>query len=125
MNPMPDAQHIATGISQLAERLSGATPDTTAQLLIHILDGEDSILSRFTHLFVTASRYAKDHAPTTGPNENVWRDLALATAHAANALHDMELDLDQWAADLHRLADPAGRRTPGPHPHGDAASLPL
>lgn len=77
-----------------------------------MLDSDDSVLGRLSHLLAAASVYARDHQLIPAPAEEVWRDLALA----ANRIHDLALDLDAFThlASITHAAPPSPGTRPSP-----------
>ncbi|MFD9715788.1 hypothetical protein [Streptomyces sp. NPDC059076] len=103
--PVRLAGEIARQIDQLAEHLSQAPGPEAVQIIATVLNPDDGILGRITTLLATASHYAKDRTENRGFPPEVW----LALGRAANELHDIGLDLDEYTDTLQQLA----RRTAG------------
>lgn len=98
-DPEALARQIAQQIAQLSEHLIVAPPQQAARILGEVLDPEEGVLGSLTTLVATGSRFAQGPALTGALPPEVW----LALARAANELHDIALDLDEHAADIHRL----------------------
>ncbi|MFB6987944.1 hypothetical protein ACFC0C_16395 [Streptomyces sp. NPDC056178] len=117
--PTPYATHLADAarkIGQLSEYLSQATQQDAAQILERILATDGGVLDRVTTLMATGSHVTKNHAKA-----GVCRpEVPLALARAANTLHDVSLDLDDFEHDIQQLAGPA-KNVQAP-PRGSAAS---
>ncbi|MFJ4572057.1 hypothetical protein ACIP4W_11595 [Streptomyces sp. NPDC088846] len=99
-HPYPYANYLADSIArqltQLADHLSQLPADQIPQLLVRILDPDDGVLGRFTGLLAAGSAFAKDRAERGALPPEVW----LALGRAANELHDIGLDLDEYTNSL-------------------------
>ncbi|MFF8447686.1 hypothetical protein ACF06Q_08295 [Streptomyces leeuwenhoekii] len=91
--PVRLADAIAHHLARLADQLSQLPPEQAAPVIARVLDPEDGVLGRFTHLVATGSYFAKDQAERGILPAEVW----LALGRAANELHDIGLDLDEHA----------------------------
>lgn len=99
-DPEALARQIAQQIAELNEYLIVASPQQAARILGQVLDPEEGVLGSMTTLVATGSRFAQGRALTGALPPEVW----LALGRAANELHDIALDLDAHAEDIHRLA---------------------
>ncbi|MCY0940252.1 MULTISPECIES: hypothetical protein [Streptomyces] len=111
-DPEALARQIARQIAQLNEHLSVASPEEAARILGRVLDPEEGVLGSLTTLVATGSRFAQDRARAGVLPPEVW----LALGRAANELHDIALDLDDHAADIHRLTQQRTAATLPPAP---------
>jgi hypothetical protein len=89
--PVRLADEITRQLGRLTDHLAQLPPPQAAQLIARILDVDDGVLGRFTHLMITGSYFAKDQAERGALPAEVW----LALGRAANELHDIGLDLDE------------------------------
>ncbi|OII62187.1 hypothetical protein BJP40_03765 [Streptomyces sp. CC53] len=107
---------MATRLALLNQYLTqhGLTQPDTAQVLQHLFDPKDGVLTQFTALVTTASRFAQDQATRGLLPPEVW----LALGRAANELHDIGLDLEEHLDTLTASAD----RSPSA---GEAAKPPV
>ncbi|MET7795347.1 hypothetical protein [Streptomyces decoyicus] len=96
------AEDIAHGLDQLTEHLAQAPPRQAAKILGNVLDADEGVLGRMTGLMATGSQIAQHRAQAGSLPPEVF----LALGRAANALHDIALDLDEHADDIRRLANP-------------------
>ncbi|MFD8980472.1 hypothetical protein [Streptomyces sp. NPDC059564] len=111
-DPEALARQIAKQIAQLNESLVMAPPRQAARVLGQVLDPEEGVLASLATLVATGSRFAQGSALTGALPPEVW----LALGRAANELHDITLDLDEHAADIHRLAQSPASNTLPPTP---------
>ncbi|MFJ5546688.1 hypothetical protein [Streptomyces sp. NPDC093225] len=93
-------RHITQQIALLNEHLITARPQQAARILGRVLDIEEGILGGLTALMATGSRFAQDRAIAG----DLPPEVCLALGRAANELHDIGLDLDEHAEDLHRFS---------------------
>lgn len=114
--PVQLADDIARQLGQFAYHLSQLPADEATQVIARVLDPEDGVLGRFTHLVATGSHFAKGQAERGALQPEVW----LALGRAANQLHDIGLDLDEHAEELTALSTRTG---PTPEPPASAAPL--
>ncbi|MCC3778203.1 hypothetical protein [Streptomyces sp. UNOB3_S3] len=105
--PVLLADNIARHLGLLAQHLSQAPPDQTAQILGRALDVNDGILGQVATLVETGSRATRSHAEQGIFPPEVW----LALGRAANDLNTMCADLDDHAEDFQRLAQPTRANT--------------
>ncbi|MFB7781343.1 hypothetical protein ACFC1D_01345 [Streptomyces vinaceus] len=112
-DPEALARQIAQQIAALNEYLIVASPQQAARILGQVLEPEEGVLGSLTTLMATGSRCEGPALKGALPPE-VW----LALARAANELHDIALDLDEHAEDLHQLAQspPTSVLPPAPSP---------
>ncbi|MFC5253045.1 hypothetical protein [Streptomyces nigrescens] len=96
------AEDIARRLHRLSEHLAQAPPRQAAQILGKVLDADEGVLGRMTGLMATGSQIAQHRAQAGSFPPEVF----LAVGRAANELHDIALDLDEHADDIHRLATP-------------------
>ncbi|CAM5243214.1 hypothetical protein SHIRM173S_09193 [Streptomyces hirsutus] len=82
------------------------------QVIARVLEPQDGVLGRVTHLVATGSHFAKDQAERGILPAEVW----LALGRAANELHDIALDLDEHT-------ELTTRPAPIPAPPPNAAPL--
>lgn len=97
--PVRLADEIARQLGRLTDHLSLLPAQEAAQVVAHVLEPQDGVLGRVTHLMTTGSHFAKDQAERGVLPPEVW----LALGRAANELHDMTLDLDEHAGALTEL----------------------
>ncbi|MFI0711339.1 hypothetical protein ACH4SK_11895 [Streptomyces inhibens] len=96
------ADDIAHRLNQLTEHLAQAPPRQAAQILGRILDADEGVLGRMAGLMATGSQTAQHRAQAGAFPPEVF----LALGRAANELHNIALDLDEHADDIHHLATP-------------------
>ncbi|MFP8887058.1 hypothetical protein [Streptomyces mangrovi] len=103
-DPMPYAvtlaEDVAHRLGQLTEYLAQAPPHRSAQVLGRVLDCDDGVLGQVTALLATGSHFAQRHARSGTLPPELW----LALGRASNELHDIGLNLDEYLADVQRLA---------------------
>ncbi|PIM71288.1 hypothetical protein CTU88_14290 [Streptomyces sp. JV178] len=99
--PNPDrlADEIARQLGRLSDHLAILPAGEATRVIARVLDSEDGVLGRFTHLVATGSIFAKTQAERGSLPAEVW----LALGRAANELHDIGLDLDEHTDTLQRL----------------------
>ncbi|WGD39803.1 hypothetical protein [Streptomyces cathayae] len=110
------ADEIARQLGRLTDHLSQLPPHEAIQVIARVLEPQDGVLSRVTHLVVTGSHFAKDQAERGILPAEVW----LALGRAANELHDIALELDEHTDTLTELTT---RPAPIPTPPPNAAPL--
>ncbi|MGC0386662.1 hypothetical protein [Streptomyces sp. SAI-129] len=111
--PVRLADEITRQLGQLTDHLAQLPPSQAAQVIARILDADDGVLGRFTHLMITGSYFAKDQAERGILPPEVW----LALGRAANELHDIGLDLDEHHDALRGVAaQPAATPAKSPVP---------
>ncbi|MFF9040537.1 hypothetical protein ACF090_34300 [Streptomyces sp. NPDC014892] len=98
-NPVQLADEIARLLDELANHLAALPAGEATKVIARVLDPEDGVLGRFTHLVITGSYFAKTQAEEGSLPAEVW----LALGRAANELHDIGLDLDEHTNTLQRL----------------------
>ncbi|MGW0137551.1 hypothetical protein [Streptomyces calvus] len=107
--PVRLADEIAHQLDRLTDQLSQLPADQATPVIARILNLEDGVLGRFTHLVATGSYFAKDQAELGALPAEVW----LALGRATNELHDIGLDLEEHADALTgfstRFAAPAAK----------------
>ncbi|MEU5833019.1 hypothetical protein ABZ820_04915 [Streptomyces diacarni] len=96
------ASSIRRQLAYLAEMLPAASATDFAKALEDILWAEDGILGRTGTLLATASHDTRQQA-ISGHNHP---EVPLAIARAANAVHDLQLELAEYHEDLQELAKP-------------------
>ncbi|MDX2828825.1 hypothetical protein PV416_49240, partial [Streptomyces ipomoeae] len=99
--PNPDrlADEIARQLGQLSDHLELLPASEATRVIARVLNPEEGVLGRFTHLVATGSIFAKTQAERGALPAEVW----LALGRAANELHDIGLDLDEHTDTLQRL----------------------
>ncbi|MEF9902113.1 hypothetical protein [Streptomyces sp. P9-A2] len=110
------ADEIARQLGRLTDHLSQLPAHEAIQVIARVLEPQDGVLERVTHLVVTGSHFAKDQAECGILPTEVW----LALGRAANELHDIALDLDEHTDTLAELTT---RPAPTPAPPPNAAPL--
>ncbi|QEV04974.1 hypothetical protein [Streptomyces prasinus] len=110
------ADEIARQLGRLTDHLSQLPTHEAIQVIARVLEPQDGVLGRVTHLVVTGSHFAKDQAERGILPAEVW----LALGRAANELHDIALDLDEHTDALTELTT---RPAPIPAPPPTAAPL--
>ncbi|WP_406357256.1 hypothetical protein OHB56_32930 [Streptomyces sp. NBC_01635] len=114
--PIRLADEIARQLGRLTDHLSQLPAPEAAQVIARVLEPQDGVLGRVTHLVVTGSHFAKDQAERGILPAEAW----LALGRAANELHDIALDLDEHTDALTELTT---RPAPIPAPPPNAAPL--
>lgn len=107
--PVQMADEITRQLGQLDDHLAQLPPHQAAQVIAHVLDPDDGVLGRVTHLMATSSMSAKDQAERGALPPEVW----LALGRASNELNDIALDLDEHRETLCRIGiQPTTTATP-------------
>ncbi|CAM5445283.1 hypothetical protein [Streptomyces hirsutus] len=110
--PIRLADEIAHQLGRLTDHLSQLPTHEAIQVIARVLEPQDGVLGRVTHLVATGSHFAKDQAERGILPAEVW----LALGRAANELHDIALDLDEHT-------ELTTRPAPIPAPPPNAAPL--
>ncbi|MER5782637.1 hypothetical protein ABT104_13055 [Streptomyces mobaraensis] len=117
--PVLLADNIARQLGLLAQHLSQAPPEQTAQILGRVLDVQDGILGQVTTLVETGARSTRAHAEQGTFPPEVW----LAMGRAANDLNGLCAELSDHATDFQRLARPTRADTAARPPAPVAAAF--
>ncbi|MGK4906420.1 hypothetical protein [Streptomyces albus] len=96
------AFEIADQMGRLIDDLPRVPPRQTAKVLEDVLFADDGILKRTADLLATASHHTRELSRAG----HLHPEIPLALALAANTVHDVQIDLDEHADELQRLAKP-------------------